>query len=403
MTKILLIAASNCKLQEDVDNLIRKLSVKYEIVFAAYPDLSFNEPVLKKNVKYFGFESSEKLNKLFFEEIKENLLLKNDFKLIIIVSRELASVCLKDLRLFYRTAGYVVYLNEKSSVKSPVLNHCDLVLEGREALNNTNLLKLLKNVEKNKVEEKKKLTSIIMLTYNQLKHTKACIESLKKYTDRSYELIIVDNGSTDGTPKYLKSIKGKSIKLILNNSNLAFAKGCNQGIRIAKGDYILLLNNDILLTAGWLGKMIDCLESDKSIGMVGPRSNSAEFLQKADFKKYKNDKDLQRFAQAFSMNYTGDYQKTFWIIGFCMLLHRKVVDQVGLLDERFGPGGYEDYDYCFRVGQAGYKIVIAGDVYIHHEGGKSSVHPEYDKFRTRNRGIFIDKWYKKMLDFVESL
>ena len=98
----------------------------------------------------------------------------------------------------------------------------------------------------------KRKTSIIILTYNNLEYTKKCLESIKKYTEKnSYEIIIVDNNSTDGTREYLK--KEKNLKVILNDSNEGFPKGVNKGIKIAnKENDILLLNNDTVVTTNWL-------------------------------------------------------------------------------------------------------------------------------------------------------
>ena len=122
------------------------------------------------------------------------------------------------------------------------------------------------------------MVSIIILTHNQLEYTRLCIESIYKYTTESYQLILVDNGSTDGTVEYLKSVVSHkssidSHKLICNQKNLGFARGCNQGIEEASGSYILLLNNDVVVTDGWLKRMLQCAESDSKIGIVGPMTN----------------------------------------------------------------------------------------------------------------------------------
>ena len=91
-------------------------------------------------------------------------------------------------------------------------------------------------------------TSIIVLTYNQLEYTKQCLASLQKYTEKdSYELIVIDNASTDGTREWLQ--QQKNLKLLLNDENIGFPKGCNQGIALANSQNdILLLNNDTVVT-----------------------------------------------------------------------------------------------------------------------------------------------------------
>ncbi|MCY8701160.1 glycosyltransferase family 2 protein, partial [Bacillus spizizenii] len=121
-------------------------------------------------------------------------------------------------------------------------------------------------------------TSIIVLTYNQLALTKQCLESIWKHTNNDcIEIIVVDNGSHDGTRDYLKQIS--SIRTIFNKTNEGFAKACNQGLEAASGDSILFLNNDTIVTNQWLEPMIKLLYQDDKIGMVGPVSNYVSGLQ----------------------------------------------------------------------------------------------------------------------------
>ena len=106
--------------------------------------------------------------------------------------------------------------------------------------------------------------SVITLTYNKLEYTKKFIESLYKYT-KDFELIIVDNGSTDGTVEFLKSLK--DVKLILNNENKGFSAGNNQGIELAEGEYIGFLNNDILLYPAWFEACEEVFKIESNIAL----------------------------------------------------------------------------------------------------------------------------------------
>lgn len=115
------------------------------------------------------------------------------------------------------------------------------------------------------------LTSIILLTYNELAYTQACIESIRRNTAQPYELIVVDNGSADGTRAWLA--QQPDIQLIANETNLGFAKGANQGLQTATGVNLLLLNNDTVVTAGWLRRLLTHLHAAPSVGLVGPVSN----------------------------------------------------------------------------------------------------------------------------------
>ncbi|MEW5705489.1 MAG: tetratricopeptide repeat protein [Actinomycetota bacterium] len=236
-----------------------------------------------------------------------------------------------------------------------------------------------------------KLTSIIILAYNQLEYTKLCIESIYRYTIPPFELILVDNGSTDGTSAYFNSIVGA--KVITNKVNLGFAKGCNQGIKIAEGDYILLLNNDVIVTECWLENMIECLESDPSIGIVGPRSNYVSGPQFIEV-DYKSIEALHSFAREFNRQGSDKWFDLDVAIGFCMLIKREVINKVGLLDERYGIGNFEDNDFCMRAKMAGYRIVCAGNTFIHHFGNRTFIGNDLplQNLLIENKRIFDKKW-----------
>jgi len=265
------------------------------------------------------------------------------------------------------------------------------------------------NEIKNEVIKKtaNRKVSIIMLTFNQKETTIKCIESLKRNTEADYELIIVDNGSNDGTREYLNGIKKEqdNIKLIFNEKNIGFAKANNQGIVLAEGEYILLLNNDVLLTKGWLNRLIACAESDPEIGVVGPCTNKAVGQQVVDVQIEMEDQLIQKYAYMQLMKNAGNWFETHRIIGFCMIIKKEVIERVGMLDERFGPGGFEDYDFCLRVKQAGYKVMIASDVFIYHIGGQgySNNDLDYDKLRHQNVQIFIEKWCRRALEVLETI
>ena len=126
--------------------------------------------------------------------------------------------------------------------------------------------------------------SIVILTFNELEYTKKCVESIRRHTPEPHEIIFVDNGSKDGTVKWLKKLVNEHghYKLIENGKNLGFAKGCNQGIEAASSDCILLLNNDVVVTEGWLAGMMECLNSAPDIGIVGPMTNNISGRQKVD-------------------------------------------------------------------------------------------------------------------------
>ena len=190
------------------------------------------------------------------------------------------------------------------------------------------------------------MTSIVLLTHNQLDYTRRCVESIRRYTDEPYELVFVDNGSQDDTVNYLQSLG--NVKLICNTENRGFPAGANQGIRAASGRQILLLNNDTVVTTGWLQRLLRALHSAPDIGLAGPCSNCVSGGQEIPV-LYGDVSGLDGFAWEWGKANDQVVQETDRLIGFCFLFRREVMDRIGLLDERFGIGCFEDDDYCLRA------------------------------------------------------
>ncbi|MDK2798758.1 MAG: hypothetical protein PWP27_510 [Clostridiales bacterium] len=235
-------------------------------------------------------------------------------------------------------------------------------------------------------------TSIIILTHNQLEYTKMCIDSIREFTAKDmYQIIVVDNHSTDGTIEWLK--EQKDIQVILNDENLGFPKGCNQGIEAATGTDVLLLNNDVIVTQHWLENLNKCLYSSEDIGAVSAVTNYSSYYQTIPA-TYSNINEMHAFAQKHNISNPEQWDERIKLVAFCMLIKREVIEKIGLLDERFSPGNYEDDDYSFRMKKAGYKLLLCKDTFIHHFGSTSfkTVPNEYSKILQINREKFINKW-----------
>ncbi len=234
--------------------------------------------------------------------------------------------------------------------------------------------------------------SIIILTFNQLDYTIACIESIRRYTHNiPYEIIIVDNQSTDGTREWLN--KQTDIKVIYNEENYGFPKGCNQGAEIAEGDSILFLNNDTIVTENWLSLLVDCLYSDHEIGAVGPVTNNCSNYQSIQV-SYSNLQEMQFFAAQFNRKDSSKWEKRLKLVGYCFLVKKDILQHIGLFDEQFSPGNFEDDDLSLRIIQAGYHLIVCKDVFIHHFGSTSfKERPQsYLDLLVRNEQLFEKKW-----------
>lgn len=242
----------------------------------------------------------------------------------------------------------------------------------------------------------KDLTSIVILTFNQLQYTKECIQSIQQYTPEPHEIIFIDNGSNDGTVKWLKRLveQHSNYRLIENDSNLGFSKGCNQGIEASTGDHVVLINNDVVVTKDWLSGLMECLHSAADIGIVGPMTNNISGPQKVPHVDYSSVADLHGYASVFRTKNRYRRISNRRVVGFCMLFKRRLIDEIGRLDESFGSGNYEDDDLCLRACLGGYRNLIAGDVFIHHYGSRTFVGNKmsYGSSLSRNRKVFQDKW-----------
>jgi O-antigen biosynthesis protein len=243
-------------------------------------------------------------------------------------------------------------------------------------------------------------TSIIIPTYNQKEYLRKCIESIRQHTHSPYELIVVDNGSRDGTASYLRSLRGK-VRVRYNPVNMGFAGGVNQGLMMAKGTSIVILNNDTLVTHNWLSNLLACLKSDSRIGLAGPVTNNISGEQRVRA-SYKNMRQMQRFARSYNRPDPARWRRSNGIMGFCLILTGETLRKVGYFDERFAIGTCEDVDYYLRIRLLGLDLVIAEDTFIHHYG--SVTMRSFKDAAAANNTLFLDKWGGwDSLDRMESV
>ncbi|SFA93669.1 Glycosyltransferase, GT2 family [Cohnella sp. OV330] len=235
-------------------------------------------------------------------------------------------------------------------------------------------------------------TSIIIPTYNQRELLGKCIHSIVRHTEPSYEIIVIDNGSNDGTAEYLAKLGG-TVRYRVLERNLGFAGACNIGLMMAKGRTLMLLNNDTIVTDNWLDNLLACLNSDPGIGMVGPVTNFISGEQQIPV-PYTDVRDMQAFASGFNRHDPDRWQKTDRLVGFCVLMRRETFLGIGYLDEGFELGNFEDDDWDIRVRLLGQRLVIAGDTFIHHFGSVSikALGDGFLPVHTANERYYLDKW-----------
>ena len=239
--------------------------------------------------------------------------------------------------------------------------------------------------------------SIVIVSFNNTDYLKACIESIiNKTSYPAYEVVIVDNGSKQDTVSYIKDVAAKYtdiIKPVFSDKNLGFAKANNLGIKNASGKYIVLLNNDVLVTRGWLWGLLRHLK-DPSVGIVGPVTNSIGNEARINV-NYKDISQMDSFADEYARHHYGKSFEINTLAMFCIAFKKSLIDKIGLIDEQFGLGFFEDDDFSHRIQAAGYKTICAEDVFVHHFGSisfKMLKSGEYKELMESNLRKFENKW-----------
>ncbi len=236
-------------------------------------------------------------------------------------------------------------------------------------------------------------TSIIIPAFNALDYTKACLYSLRLSTRSPYDIIVVDNGSTDGTREFIET--QKDIKLIKTKKNLGYSGACNLGIDASDSDYILISNNDVMFTPYWLTRLIHTAELSPSIGIVGPITNSAAGPHVQPYEPYEDFPDLLNKSQDLYRKNRGSILMVPVLVFFCTLIKRKTIDTIGVLDPDLGLGGCDDFDYCFRANMAGMECILDKSVFIHHFCSRTYRGNEFDYWGLNKESI--DRFNKKWL------
>jgi len=222
---------------------------------------------------------------------------------------------------------------------------------------------------------------IVIPVVDQMLLTKQCVESIFACTDSPYRLILVDNGSADKTRVYLESLKDTSntVTILKNDYNKGWIKGVNQGIGASLSDYVCVMNNDtIVRTQGWLSKMIALAEAEPTVGLINPRF------------------DLKDEGSSLGE----PFMEVDFCRGYCILIKRDVIKKIGLFDEAYGVGYYDDDDYSVRAIQAGFRCVQVREVFVEHlkDTTFSSLFGKrwMRNLHEKNKLLFYSKWGRRL-------
>lgn len=242
--------------------------------------------------------------------------------------------------------------------------------------------------------------SIIVPVYGKLEYTVTCLRSLALNTgDLAFEVIVVDDASPDGSATALRSIAG--LRLIENPHNLGFVGSCNAGAQAAAGEYLLFLNNDTQVTAGWLDSLLNCFVEEPDCGMAGSRLVYPDGrLQEAggwvfsDGSAWNVGRFDARNASAYRYRRRTDY-----LSGAALMIRRELFFAVGGFDERYAPAYYEDTDLAFAVRQAGWSVIYEpNSVVVHCEGisAGTDLNRGMKQYQAINRAKFVAKWQQSL-------
>jgi GT2 family glycosyltransferase/glycosyltransferase involved in cell wall biosynthesis len=241
------------------------------------------------------------------------------------------------------------------------------------------------------------LVSILMVTYNCRDFLRPCLDSIFRNTAYpNYELVVVDNNSKDGTLEVLREYAAGQplIRLEPLEENRGFAGGNNEAARLSRGDYLLLLNPDTIVTFGWLHRLLRVLHNYPGAGVVVPVTNFSGNETKINV-SYSDLEGMEEFAHFVAARRMGIAFEVPVAPLFCGLIARSLWQSLGGLDERYRVGMFEDDDLSLRVQQANLKVMAAEDCFVHHFGsGSFAALPtdEWNRIFEENRRRFEEKW-----------
>ncbi|SDC55268.1 MULTISPECIES: glycosyltransferase family 2 protein [unclassified Candidatus Frackibacter] len=238
------------------------------------------------------------------------------------------------------------------------------------------------------------MVDLVIINYNTLDYLNKLIESIRKNTRISYNIIVVDNGSNDGSKEYL--YKQEDIKVVTNEKNMGYAAACNQGIRVGIGDYIVLMNSDLEVTAEWLSPLVNCIKNNSDIAVVGPKlvndrglivgAGTGFDFQLRGWLSPEDAPEFNKIADVLS------------VCGACYLIRRDLLEKLGYFDERYF-FYFEELDYSFNAIYNGYRVVYCPESKVYHfitgyqpHSSNSGTRKSKEEYYDESREKFDAKW-----------
>lgn len=283
---------------------------------------------------------------------------------------------------YFKTYGFITLIIKIfSKSRSLYLRYIYLHCKKKNNMFNYEDLNFQEVRTNNHIIQHNQSVDIIICVHNALNDIKKCLESVINHTTQPYSIIIIDDGSFEETKLFLEEFaQQNNATLIRNPKARGYTFAANQGLKVSKADYCVLLNSDTIVSPQWLDRMIQCAETDAQIGMVGPLSNTASWQSVPEVEANGDwaGNDLPPHITIYDMaklitKYSSKiYPQIPFLNGFCLLIKRQLINDIGYFDElTFGKGYGEENDYCLRAQKAGWKLVVSDDVYIYHAQSRS--------------------------------
>lgn len=241
----------------------------------------------------------------------------------------------------------------------------------------------------------KNQVDLVMVTYNSRLVLPAFFKSLRKQTKTPFQLLVIDNNSTDGTKAYLQSLVNKpffrdKMRLVFNQTNTGLAKAWNQAVKLTSGRFLLFLNPDLVLTKDWLGKLTNSATRRQKAMVVGAKIlNPDGTIYHAGATGKIRGRGKKNRPGLFDQE-----AKVRWVQGSCFLVKREIFRKIGGFDEQFFVYG-EEVDFCRRVRQAGYDVLYTPVPIYHYRKGSAIPKAKRLQLRRRSARLLKEKWEKK--------
>ena len=246
--------------------------------------------------------------------------------------------------------------------------------------------------------------TIVIPAFNQVEFTRQCIASILVNTDYPFRVILVDNGSDPPLAEFFTDMP--AVTVLRSDTNLGFAAGVNLGMKRAPG-HVVILNNDTLMPIGWLTRMVSTLTASPDIGAVGPMTNCVSGSQLVPDLTLGSLDEINDYAASRRNASDIEIRDVARLVGFCMLVRKEVIDDIGYFDEQFATGNFEDDDYCVRILRAGYRLCVDEGSFVFHYGSQTFqamglVGPAWQSLIAQNEARFGSKWDLRPEDRLDS-